>query len=395
MTKSLRLLLTIAFLLVPVAPAEACSSSASFIALDSLAGGAGSVIPFYYATEDSGSATFRITRISHECSNTAVSAQYSVEAVTATVGSDYRATTGRVELYDPEHGPGPYFQDVSVPLIDDETPEGVEEALVRLSDAVDAILIDPASAPLYLVDDDGAGAVTFAEGAYSIAEIGTVVRIPAFRSGAAHDAVTVPVTIGDGSATAGADYTSSATSISFGARQRLAFVELSIVDDDEGEADETVNVQLQDGTAQSMTLTIVDNEESVAPTSRLHHPRHARTYARSDPLLREIHIFTSDEGGSGVARARFALRRKLKDGTCAWWSRSGFERGDCSTADWVRARAREPGLYYFLRLEPLRPSVGTGIRNYTAFSRATDAAGNAETTFVSGRNRNTFEVRRG
>jgi hypothetical protein len=50
---------------------------------------------------------------------------------------------------------------------------------------------------------------------------------------------------------------------------------------------------------------------------------------------------------------------------------------------------------------PLSPSVGTRIRNYTAWCRATDAAGNVQTTFVHDRsatnakgdgNWSTFEV---
>jgi hypothetical protein len=48
---------------------------------------------------------------------------------------------------------------------------------------------------------------------------------------------------------------------------------------------------------------------------------------------------------------------------------------------------------YLLAVDPLAPSIGTKIRNYRAWTRGKDGAGNLETTFEAGRNLSTFEVR--
>ncbi len=50
--------------------------------------------------------------------------------------------------------------------------------------------------------------------------------------------------------------------------------------------------------------------------------------------------------------------------------------------------------FYFLRLDPLGATIGTKIKNYSAWTRATDSAQNLETAFARGRNLITFEVRR-
>jgi hypothetical protein len=48
--------------------------------------------------------------------------------------------------------------------------------------------------------------------------------------------------------------------------------------------------------------------------------------------------------------------------------------------------------FFFIRMPALQPSRGT-IETYTAFSRATDGAGNKEQRFEKGRNANTFDIK--
>jgi hypothetical protein len=52
------------------------------------------------------------------------------------------------------------------------------------------------------------------------------------------------------------------------------------------------------------------------------------------------------------------------------------------------------GDLFFIRPGRLSPSIGTKIKNYRAWTRAEDGAGNLETSFQVGRNLSTFEVRR-
>jgi hypothetical protein len=173
-------------------------------------------------------------------------------------------------------------------------------------------------------------------------------------------------------------------------------IELQVVNDSAAEGDETLRVELSGGAVggiSSTRVTIVDNESDfAAPRSRLHHPKHDRTYRRTDYRLREIHVFTNDDP-SGVVTAEMALRKKKRSGACAWWGRSGFVAGPCGSPRWIGMEQVNPSFYLF-RLPKLKPSIGTPVKNYTMYSRAADGAGNVESAMRVGKNANRFEVSR-
>jgi hypothetical protein len=177
----------------------------------------------------------------------------------------------------------------------------------------------------------------------------------------------------------------------------VGHINIGIVNDKIGEGPENVVVTLNgtvDGPA-STTVTILDNEESVKPTSRFHHPRHKWRYKKSDYRIREFHVFTQDNaGGAGVVAAEIALRRNLKNGKCAWRTKSGWKTQDCQNREWLPTKYDDVGELFYLRVKQLKSSVGTKIKNYTAFSRAIDGAENVENDFVKKRNDNTFEIKR-
>ena len=50
--------------------------------------------------------------------------------------------------------------------------------------------------------------------------------------------------------------------------------------------------------------------------------------------------------------------------------------------------------WYVKPMRQLKPSVKTKIKNYTAYARAIDGAGNVERDFIKKRNENTFEIKR-
>jgi hypothetical protein len=182
----------------------------------------------------------------------------------------------------------------------------------------------------------------------------------------------------------------------FAPGERVKLLALAIVNDQIKEADETVQIDLQGAVSPtSKVVTILDNEEGIAPRSKLHHPRHKWRYPHNDYRVREIHIFTNDEqGGSGVVKVELALRQRMKDGKCGWWNGKRFRRGNCSDPVWRPTKVYEAGHFYYYRLKALTSSVGTRIRNYTAYARAIDGAGNVESLLQPRRNRNTFEVKR-
>jgi hypothetical protein len=217
-----------------------------------------------------------------------------------------------------------------------------------------------------------------------------------FKAG--NGAATVSYTVSPGSAQAGRDYEASSGTLSFAENQRSAMIPITVLDDRDAEGAETVNLTLSGpGVVEEpsmVTFTIQDNEELGKPSSSIHHPNNRKTYRSTDYRIREIHVFTDDNpGGSGVVTAQFALRHNLKNGKCRWW-RGGrrFKKGSCEKERWKRMGKFETD-YFFIRTKALPPSPGRA--DYTAFSRAIDAAGNVETFFDAGRNANTFNIKRG
>jgi hypothetical protein len=141
-----------------------------------------------------------------------------------------------------------------------------------------------------------------------------------------------------------------------------------------------------------VTFSIVELPRIEGPRSRLHHPRQGRRYSADSYKIREIHIFTTPPAGLQTIGARFALRRNMKNGTCAWLTGKRFRNGPCGEERWLVAGKYEAEFFSYRLRRDLRPSTGR-IRNYTAFSRALDSAGRFEVALVKGRNANTFEVR--
>jgi hypothetical protein len=92
------------------------------------------------------------------------------------------------------------------------------------------------------------------------------------------------------------------------------------------------------------------------------------------------------------SQVEVALVKKMKGGKCHWWDGGGFAPGPCATKVFNPALAGDQ--WSFGLGTKLKPSIGTKIRHYTAYARATDLlTGTVETTFEKGRNANTFEVK--
>jgi hypothetical protein len=185
--------------------------------------------------------------------------------------------------------------------------------------------------------------------------------------------------------------------LTFAPGDRIEMIPIKLINDRETETAENLTITLTsvdagtiDGEA-STTFSILDNEEPGVPLSRFHHPRNKWKYKPTDYRIREIHVFTEDKGGSGVARADFALRTNLAGGGCSWWSGKQWKDRSCKKELWVKMGKYEPD-FFFIRVPELESSYGA-INTYSAFSRAIDGAGNKESKFEKGRNANTFDVK--
>ncbi len=208
---------------------------------------------------EGGIAAFTVTLSS--AATGAVTVSYATVDGTATAGADYTTTSGTLSFT-----PGQTTKRVEVQTLPDTDQEGAESFTVRLSGATGATLTDGVATGTILDDDDRP---SLRIGDARVTEGGTA-EFTVTLSSAATGAVTVSYATVDGTATAGADYTTTSGMLTFEVNgDRTQRVEVPTLEDDEAEETETFTVQLSapsgatvaDGTG---TGTITDNDE--APT---------------------------------------------------------------------------------------------------------------------------------
>jgi hypothetical protein len=405
-----------ASLLIPIEPSAACSGSMSShgqVFLDTFQGGSYVASPFYGGVEGpSGSATIRVSAgCSHIGDLATVRANYQANPGSAGA-SDYNVppgTTGELCADADDQsvcGSAMPTRTVALNTASGDGPEpAVERFTVQITgrqtvsgNPTGAAVGTPSQVPVYVIDGEGAARASLEPGVtgYSRSETFSQIRVPVFMAGSSGGSVGFTITPDSAApATPGQDFTASASPVPTSGG--VGFIDIGIVNDKVGEGPESLIIDLS-GTVdgQSTTkVTILDNEESIKPSSRFHHPRQGWRYKKSDYRIREFHVFTEDNpGGSGVVAAEIALRKNMKSGDCFWRTKAGWEKKDCSNREWLPTTYDDVGELWRLQMKQLKSSVGTNVKNYTAFSRATDGAENVENQFDEKRNANTFEIKR-
>jgi hypothetical protein len=365
----------------------------------------------FYAAKEGTSATAVVRVSPGDCTGPQVQGHYTTAGGTAVEGVDYQDRTGSTTtICDDAHyeqfcGSTPRTYPVAIPV---EANAGAEAAVESFSFSLTGGSLGvepPSSSPVHSIDIHGAPRAALEPGVpgYSKSETYIKMRIPVFLAGTSESGSVGYTLSPDPAAPAmvGEDIQDLTGGTVTVGSSRLAFIDLGLVNDTLSEPPESVIVTLTGGPGiavadpSSIRFTIEDNEESDPPTSRLHHPRHKWRYKKSDYRIREVHVFTHDNpGGAGVTAAQFALRRNLKNGDCQWLARKGWKQGDCQNREWLPTQWDPVGELWRYRPKQLKSSVATKIKNYTAFSRAIDGAGNVERDFKEKRNANTFEVKR-
>jgi hypothetical protein len=360
--------------------------------------------PFYWAAEDAGQVTFILRAVGDDCTPTAITISYQTKDGSATSPADYLPASGqRAVATDPTHGPGDR-QPVPVTVNNDPVPEPViESALVELTGVQGGgHLSPPTAAALHVVDDDGPAARISLDGeaAYRQLETYSTAAVAVFRGGTSGGQVTVNYTVEPDQSNGpkpGEDYQAESGTLTFAPGDRIEMIPITLLNDRDTEGEESLSITLTgaegaviDGPS-STKFTILDNEEGGAPESLFHHPKNKWKYQAKDYRIREIHVFTEDNGASGVVAAEMALRRNLKGGKCSWWAGKKWKKGACNEELWRNMGTLEPD-FFFIRVPALQASRGP-IKSYTAISRAIDGAGNREVEFEAGRNANTFDVK--
>jgi hypothetical protein len=392
--------LAMLLVMVPLADADACANGHLGVRLSDFPAEIGEFGPLGMYWGNEGTVTnVTVRAVGDDCSNVPISAVYEVRAYPGTAGA---ATTGDFTpftkpskpLYGYHGAPGDQFESTPVTLGADPSPvDTVSEAVqVRIVSA-NGYQGGPWDVPLYIIDTNlPTTAVAFpSPGPYQVSESRGSITIPVFRGGPAGSAQDVPYTVAGAGAEADRDFRVLGGQVHFDANDRVGTITIELLRDDLSEPAEALTLTLQGPAAEptSTTIEIVDLGAN-APTSTLHHPNNRKRYRANSYKIREIHIFTKDRTGAGVVGAQFALRRNDAGGGCAWFTGRRFKQGKCGKERWLKTKEFATD-YYLIRLNELAPSTGS-IKNYTAFSRAVDAAGNLEASFGRGRNRNTFEV---
>ncbi len=297
-------------------------------------------------------------------------------------------------------------QEVFLQSSEDSDQEGLETVNLKLSNpSSGAVVAYPDDAVLTIVDDDGPSRISLEFGSYSTFENRSSLLVRIIRSGSTGAPASVTVKTAPGSAIAENDYTHTDKKIEFCETCRYGTVTIPLLNDTTVEGSETFSVQLSAQTGAELmppstaTITLLDDDsasapDNTAPYTAFHQPLHGETYAARN--MQDFIVFMQDnDGGSGMDRVQLAIRKNLSSGRCKWWTGSDFVRRACDDKKWSKTPSTEYSETTIFSLgTKLNPSTrGSGIKNYTAFSRGWDNVGNVQKVFDKGQNKNTFEIK--
>ena len=183
----------------------------------------------------------------------------------ATAGEDFVADAGRLEWEDGDAT----NQSIRVRIFNDDLPEYSERITVLLTDAEGGAGLGQAGQIIEILANDGAKSViSFANGTRTVGEASTYVTLDILRSDPADRAVSVDYSTASGTATAGSDFTSASSTLSWAAGDlSRKTIRVYLNNDTIDEGDETFNVRLLNpsagatlGSVSTATITIADDD---------------------------------------------------------------------------------------------------------------------------------------
>ena len=182
---------------------------------------------------------------------------------TATAGSDYTAVTTTVTFANGDAA----NKTVNVPILNDAVIESNETINLTLAIQSGSVpLGNPSNATMTIQDDEPAQ-IKFSAATFSMNEAGGNATITIQRAGRTDGVATVQFATSNGTATAGADYTTTTTTVTFNDGESSKTVQVPITDDATVEGNETVNLALSNVTGlaalaspSTSVLTIVEND---------------------------------------------------------------------------------------------------------------------------------------
>lgn len=229
-----------------------------------------------------------------------VTVNYVTANGTAVAGSDYTSTSSTLTF-----NAGETSKMISVPIIDDTTPEGSEYFMVTLSSPVNATLGTTTTHTYTINDNDTTyGTLQFSSATYNVNENGGNATIIVTRTDGSNGAIGISYTTSSGTAIAGSDYTATSGTLSWanGDTSNKTF-NIPIIDDAIYEGNETVNLTLSNptggaslGSPSTAVLTILDNDSAT----------HTLTVASSNPDSGvPVQVNPNDINGDGNGPTQF------------------------------------------------------------------------------------------
>ena len=219
------------------------------------------------AEGNSGAAALAFTVALSKASTCAVTVGYATANGTATAGSDYTAASGTLTF-----APGVTSQKINVGVTGDAAVESDETFTVTLT-APSGATLATAAATGTITNDDVAPALptvsvasaTVAEGNSGSSTLGFTVSL----SKASTSAVTVGYATANGTATAGADYTAAAGTLTFAPGVVSQTVNVAVAGDTVAEPDETLSVTLSNAAGATLATAVatgtITNDDAAQP----------------------------------------------------------------------------------------------------------------------------------
>lgn len=302
----------------------------------------------------------------------------------------------------------------SIPVVNDGETEDPETVTLTLQNPTSGMVAGfPKELTFSILDNDGPARLAFELAEYEVFENAEMVRAYVVRSGNISGEAEIHYATASGTAAASDDYITKSGTLNFDAGDDFKWIDIALVDDAIGEESEEFSITLSSPEGTSLedpaTTSITIHDEAgnqtvdfTPPYTAFHQPLHRKKY-RPKEIKTFIAFMQDNDGGTGMKRVDLAIRMKRDNGSCRWWNGTGFRKGSCSKKRWAdTGRGTETKVGYFSDtavFELGKALKGSGprsdIRNYTAYCRGRDIAGNFQDNFDKGQNRNTFNVRGG
>lgn len=204
-----------------------------------------------------------------EASTQSISVNYATANDTAIAGSDYIAKSGTLNF-----SPGQTSKTFTVPILGDTLDEANETFKVNLSQANNATIADGQGVGTIIDNDDSTPVLSqLSINDVSVTEGDSGSKNATFTvslSAASTESISVDYGTGNGTATAGSDYTAESGTLTFAAGETSKTISVAVTGDTTVESDETFNVNLSN--ASNATIgdgqgvgTILNNDLSQPP----------------------------------------------------------------------------------------------------------------------------------